>query len=105
MEVPVGAAPADDPPGKRCAEVAGVRVCWPPPGASAAGAAIVVGPRPVPGWPAPEAGWRCVGRGADRTCEDRALRAGPFVCSGQSCVQAQPRLPDDGEWECVDLDG
>jgi hypothetical protein len=27
------------------------------------------------------------------------------VCAAGSCEQRVPRLPDDGEWECVDLDG
>ena len=28
--------------------------------------------------------------------------AGPFVCSAGKCRQAQPRLPDSGEWRCAD---
>ena len=28
--------------------------------------------------------------------------AGPFVCSDGNCRQAQPRLPDTGEWRCAD---
>jgi hypothetical protein len=27
------------------------------------------------------------------------------VCTSASCEQRAPRLPDDGEWECVELDG
>jgi hypothetical protein len=29
----------------------------------------------------------------------------PFACSAQSCEQRHPRLPDDGEWECLDMAG
>jgi hypothetical protein len=32
-------------------------------------------------------------------------RGGPFRCAAAVCEQGQPRLPDDGEWECVELDG
>ncbi len=30
---------------------------------------------------------------------------GPFRCQGDHCEQRYARLPDDGFWECVDLDG
>jgi hypothetical protein len=59
----------------------------------------------VPSWPAPPLGWRCVGTGDGRTCEPRAKRGGPFVCAGGRCEQRYPRLPDDGQWECIDFDG
>jgi hypothetical protein len=29
----------------------------------------------------------------------------PFNCRDGICVQAHPRLPDDGEWECLDMGG
>lgn len=29
----------------------------------------------------------------------------PFTCAAHSCRQAYARLPDDGEWECVDQAG
>jgi hypothetical protein len=56
---------------------------------------------------APELGWRCEGGGDKRKCEDRARRGGPFQCSqsGEQCQQRHPRMPDDGEWECIDMDG
>lgn len=31
-------------------------------------------------------------------------RAGPFVCDAGVCEQRVPRFPDDGEWECAELD-
>jgi len=47
---------------------------------------------------------------ADGVCvTPRAAAAAPtrFVCSGEPavCVQRFPRRPDDGEWECVELEG
>lgn len=62
-------------------------------------------PRVVPAGLAPEAGYRCQGGGEARKCVDRARGAKPFACDGDRCTQAHPRRPDDGEWECVDLDG
>jgi hypothetical protein len=29
----------------------------------------------------------------------------PFACDAGTCVQRHPRLPDDGEWECLDMAG
>jgi hypothetical protein len=29
----------------------------------------------------------------------------PFACTADACVQRHPRLPDDGEWECLDQAG
>jgi len=83
-----------------CADVAQVRVCWP-----ADGSTPRVRLRPLPDAPRPSAGWRCHGRGLVRRCEDRARGAGPFVCEQDQCVQRYPRVPDDGEWECIDLKG
>lgn len=38
-------------------------------------------------------------------CIDRGRAASAFVCEAGRCVQRQPRMPDDGEWECADLAG
>jgi hypothetical protein len=43
--------------------------------------------------------------GARRVCEDRLRNASSFVCDKQQCTQRDPRWPDDGEWECVEMDG
>ena len=29
----------------------------------------------------------------------------PFLCLDGACTQPHPRLPDDGEWECLDMAG
>jgi hypothetical protein len=50
-------------------------------------------------------GLRCVGSGAALRCARRDRLADPFVCTNGSCVQRHPRLPDDGEWACIDLVG
>ncbi|MFO0567143.1 MAG: hypothetical protein U0263_15850 [Polyangiaceae bacterium] len=50
-------------------------------------------------------GFRCIGAGKERKCEDRGWQSDPFACSGEACTQGAPRMPDDGEWECADLDG
>lgn len=82
-----------------CADLGDARVCWP----DRQSPTLVK--RPLPPGPPPAAGWRCQGGGAARACVDRARGGGPFTCEGDRCTQARPRLPDDGEWECVDLDG
>lgn len=61
--------------------------------------------RPVPEGPAPARGWRCSGVRASRRCSDRAEASGPWRCDGATCEERLPRLPDDGAWECADLDG
>lgn len=61
--------------------------------------------RNLPRQRAPVRGWRCAGQGAARVCEDRAWGSSAFVCSDDACVQRHPRMPDDGEWECADIDG
>jgi len=99
-------APAASPRdrGTTCADVLDVRVCWDP--SCARGACV--GERVLPaGEPEPLAGWRCAGLGEHRSCEDRAKQAGPWECSadGGRCEQRFARVPDDGEWECADLDG
>jgi len=91
-------SPAEGYRGERCADVGDRRVCW-------GGGARVV-PRPVPTDAAPAMGWRCDGTGATRVCEDRRHDSSAFACDAVgSCVQPEPRMPDDGEWECVDIDG
>lgn len=92
--------PAPEPaqPGALCADVAAQRVCW-----QAAEPSLV--PRVVPEVPGPRDGWRCGGSGAERVCEDRGRNAGRFSCGSQRCLQLRPRMPDDGEWECVELHG
>ncbi|MBI4512236.1 MAG: hypothetical protein HY698_21565 [Deltaproteobacteria bacterium] len=92
------AAPAVD-VGDACADVGSLRVCW------GCGSGACASPRPLPKRPAPADGWRCQGRGPNRTCVDRRMGAGRFLCEGDTCLQRHPRLPGDGVWECVDQDG
>lgn len=93
MAVP---APADV--GTACSDVADTRVCWGP------------GPTDVrrverAGRAQSERGWRCAGQGKDQRCEDRRFASDAFTCNDARCTQRHPRMPDDGEWECADLDG
>lgn len=88
-------APADV--GERCADVADTRVCW-------VDGELRRVERPLPALPT-QRGFRCSGSGAARVCEDRRHASDAFACSGELCTQRHPRLPDDGEWECADLDG
>jgi hypothetical protein len=120
----LGAGCGDDPPlpdgaparfvvdaprdrGNVCADVGPVRACW---GEGLRGDACRAGvclvPRPLPRWPIPPVGWRCV-EAADgrRVCEDSRLATAPFDCGDRGCVQAYARLPDDGEYECMDQGG
>jgi hypothetical protein len=30
---------------------------------------------------------------------------GPWECPTDTCLQRHPRLPDDGEWECAEVEG
>ena len=91
-------APADV--GSDCADVGDERVCWTGPLASD----VKRVERPLP-WATSERGFRCAGYAAARTCEDRRYASDPFVCSGALCTQRHPRMPDDGEWECGDIEG
>jgi hypothetical protein len=91
-------APATSDVGPNCADLHELRVCW---GGDRRPTLV---PRPVPS-PPPARGFRCWGVGAERKCEDRGWASDAFSCSGDSCTQNTPRLPDDGEWECADLDG
>ena len=92
--------PAAEPPaqGELCADVGAVRLCW-----RAETPRLV--PRVLPPGAAPPQGYRCGGAGAERVCEDRGRNASAFSCGTQRCLQQRPRMPDDGEWECVELSG
>jgi hypothetical protein len=59
----------------------------------------------LPAGAAPPHGFRCGGSGSDRLCEDRTRNGSAFVCGTQRCLQERPRMPDDGEWECVEMSG
>lgn len=85
-----------------CADVSELRVCW---NAGPSRRDVVVSPRPVPGPALSPLGFRCTGDGASRKCTDRSESAGPFLCTGATCEQHHPRLPDDGEWDCADFAG
>ena len=94
----VQAAPAPDDRGELCADLGPHRICW-------SGSQRLVLPRPLPDGPQPPAGFRCSGMGASRVCEERAREGGSFQCVEQRCVQAWPRMPDDSEWDCVEMNG
>lgn len=89
-------APADG--DRACADIGAKRVCW-----RGHDAEIVT--RPLPSGATPPHGFRCGGVGAARVCEDRTRNASVFVCGTQRCLQERPRMPDDGEWECVEISG
>lgn len=91
-------APALDDADRACADLGDKRVCWQD------GSAALV-PRSVPSGAAPAHGFRCGGRGRERVCEDRMHNASAFACGTQRCLQERPRMPDDGEWECVEISG
>lgn len=85
-----------------CADVGQARACFDGP---RGGRARLVA-RPVPARaPSTVLGWRCVAQGSARVCIDRAREAPTFTCIGSRCRQRPPRLPDDGDWSCGDLDG
>ncbi|HKU45059.1 MAG TPA: hypothetical protein VJR89_43165 [Polyangiales bacterium] len=92
------AAPEQRERNQLCSDLGARRVCW-----RDAEPQLVA--RELPAGPAPPEGWRCGGAGSERTCEDRYRNASRFSCGTQRCLQARPRLPDDGEWECVELSG
>jgi len=85
-------------PGQLCTDLGEARVCW-------RGATPSLVARVVPDGPAPPQGWRCGGDGPARACEDRYRNASRFDCGTQRCLQVRPRMPDDGEWECVEISG
>src|SRR5262245_38805296 len=79
-----------DPAGERCYDIAARRVCY--------GEA----PHVVPSMreaPPPDAMWRC----EDHRCALVSRR--PFSCDDGACRQRYPRVPDDADWECADVDG
>lgn len=92
--------PAGADVGRACADVADQRACWLGPGASEVRrvdrAALASGG---------DRGLRCAGSGSEQRCEDRRFASEPFSCKADFCTQRHPRMPDDGEWECADLDG
>jgi hypothetical protein len=92
------AAPEAERAGKLCSDFGELRVCY-----GDEGVARVA--RSVPAGLAPRAGYRCGGSGRARKCEDRAANGGGFECGTTRCLQLSPRMPDDGEWECVELSG
>jgi hypothetical protein len=95
-------APVEDPEGARCDDAVGVRVCFREREGRAAQpelTPLAPAPGPVPA----DAQWRCEGAGDERVC--RLERRRPFRCEAGTCVQSFPRVPDDGEWECADVDG
>lgn len=95
------AAPTRDAAFGPCSDVGARRVCWSP---SCAGN-LCVQARELPASITRRGSeYRCTGRGTERVCTRRAAVA-PFQCQGRRCVQEQPRLPDDGEWECSDVAG
>jgi hypothetical protein len=81
-----------------CADVGVTRVCW-------ADAPRAVARTAPPAAAATPMGWRCWGAGAKRVCVDRGAAAPAFACDGPRCRQRHARLPDDGEWTCVDDGG
>jgi hypothetical protein len=83
-----------------CADVGTTRVCWDARGAPALVERTL--PRVAATTPM---GWRCAWPGPVRHCVDRAAVAPAFTCDGPRCTQRHARLPDDGEWTCVDSAG
>jgi hypothetical protein len=87
----------DDEQREPCADVGALRACW----GDATSARIV--PRRAPPLPPSSLGFRTLGRGKGAKVVDRARYAPPFECDQGTCRQRNPRLPDDGEWECADF--
>ena len=85
-------------PGQLCSDFGETRVCY------EAGVARRVS-RDLPQGLAPRSGFRCGRSGGARVCEDRAANGGAFECGTTRCLQLSPRMPDDGEWECVEMSG
>ncbi len=99
--VSLSPAAADDPEG-RCQDLGAFRVCW----SARCPDGICTGPRPLPAALMPlGSDLRCTGAGPARRCRPRSQLASSFHCREHRCYQEQPRLPDDGEWECADLAG
>lgn len=92
------AAPEPERPGQLCVDFGDVRVCYDD------GVARQV-PRTLPAGPPPPEGFRCGGAGRARVCDDRARNGGAFDCGTTRCLQLHARMPDAGEWECVEMVG
>jgi hypothetical protein len=91
--------------GPFCADVGATRACWDDArGDADCVAGICAQAREVPSGPLTADAWRCWGSGSERACEERRWNSGAFRCDHEECVQAKPRFPDDGEWECVEMD-
>jgi hypothetical protein len=96
------AAPIHDPADGPCSDVGARRVCWSP----SCDGNLCIQARLLPTVIADRPReYRCSGRGEARSCARRSTRAPEFQCHRGHCVQEQPRLPDDGEWECTDVAG
>jgi hypothetical protein len=94
-------APAPGDVGEGCADIGSARACW---GKFAVHGVISV-ERTLPVGRAAVRGFRCTGAGDGRVCEDRAWGSDAFVCTETACTQRHPRMPDDGEWECAEIEG
>lgn len=99
-------SPGTDDRGTSCLDVGDVRACWGEHvgGEGCVGATCLVG-RPLPDVPMPPSGFRCSGQRSARSCVSRAWNGAPFVCQKDRCVQSPLRMPDNGEWECVEIAG
>lgn len=83
-------------PDESCHEVGAIAAC-------SSARAVRAMPLPDPPEPAPpDTQWRC-DPGPPRRCALILRR--PFECSGPTCIQRHPRLPDDADWECADVEG
>jgi hypothetical protein len=78
--------------GAACHDVGSARACWDREGPSLV---ATVAPEPAP----PDGAWRCDGE----RCQ--LVRRRFFACDAGTCVQRDPRVPDDGDWECADVEG
>jgi hypothetical protein len=85
--------PSADPQGERCYDVGAVRACY--------GETVHLVAQAVESSP-PDAMWRC-DEGEPRRCALVTRR--PFRCEDGVCRQRFPRVPDDTDWECADVDG
>ena len=99
-------SPGDGDRGVLCLDVGDVRACW---GDRSEGADCRAGTclvrRPLPDAPRPPSGFRCSGQRGERACVTRAWNGPPFACHDNRCVQSSLRVPDNGEWECVEMGG
>jgi hypothetical protein len=99
-------SPADGDRGELCLDVGEVRACW---GDHSGGEGCASGTcrvhRPLPDGPAPPSGFRCSGQRSERSCVTRAWHGAPFECQKEHCLQSPLRMPDNGEWECVEMAG